>query len=693
MLHLLFTRTKIIAGFEAGEDTQLLSFDGHPYLSYQGHSPLKSVDTYFSSLVTAYREVTTASSSQPIPLTIGFPADASASDRAQVRQQFTKTKSPAFEIIHEDNIALAFLAGLTEEERITSEGAAVIEALENHTNLCFFQPGIEQTPEELLKSNDPFKGEQFTHHMLKDFGPVAGNEKVLSELLKSLTQAGLKVDFKGQTDLAYQLENTVSPFRFQVNQETEHVTLAGEVRLTDEEYEGLMTNNRERLKVYLNTNNLRQNQTERVVLLGEYLHQPSILTYLNRDLSLADKLVSDIPQDEETLYGLMISGLAIRSQRVRELVRLQKEEEARRAKIEAEIKTKEGREELLTHIQQTCVDPSKKEEYEAEFVPRAIELGIPELVIKWNISEVLNKVSLEKEAMRAGIKQRANGSISKQQPTETNGRSGNGTTKNKVAEPAKKPTGRNEREKPKPVTPQPVAARNGGEATTVAAPVAEARTKEKVSTPTSPKNETSDQRKKPALSAIFVLNGTLSGEEFPSRRATFKGDSVVKLVRLLPEDQQKNPDQVKRFENLYEKEKAYYGPLGEISELSESKEGTYYFRDYIERNTLKEFLTRTGLDRKQKVEDLTSDDLKFILQVFKSVQELPTSHANINEENILVLNKRRGILRRGGQAEIRFTGFTSEDVPREKMEEATHQAFTRLLGDKFYSDFRKQFQL
>ena len=164
-------------------------------------------------------------------------------------------------------------------------------------------------------------------------------------------------------------------------------------------------------------------------------------------------------------------------------------------------------------------------------------------------------------------------------------------------------------------------------------------------------------------------------------------------MSLIKEGYRSDKKQLASFEKLYAKEREYYGPIGEISELSEAKEGLYYFRDFIERTSLKEFVTRIGLDRKQRVEDLSSEDLKIILQVYKSVQELSVSHANINEDNILVINKRRGILRRSSQAEVRFTGFTSEDISPEAMTEATHAAFSRILGESFYVAFRRQFQL
>ena len=698
MLHVLFTRSKVIAGAEIDGEIQLLHFHNQTYLEQPGQSPFKNLDAYLADLVGAYHGVIGEKRDQAIPLAYATPVDVSSAERAQLRVKLSKLAQPAsFELIHEDNLAVCYLLGVLSEQDMDLNGAAILDAQEQHTNVCLFKPGEDLQGEALMKANDPFKGENFEVYPLKDFGPSAGKERVLSELLRAFADAGMKVKVKGQTDLAIQLEEAYPPYVFQITQETERITLAGEVRLKDAEYNDLITHNRERLNEHLNARRVKQNKIVHVALLGEYLHQDAILNYLKQDLKLGDALILGGKENEDHTYYQMVLGLMVRSGKVRELHRLKAEEEAHRAKIEAEIKAKEGRESLLERLEKTCIDPAKKEEYEAEFVPRGEELGIPGVVIKWNISEALNRISLAQEASKAGLQPEPEQQPKAPTPKKKSQNGSEAVKKKKTPPPVEKTPP----PKPEPVAepePQPVAKTEpvlsgveaqpvgGGSApmTAVAEPKVESNLPVKAGS----------QKRQPSLSALFILGETIDGEEFPSRKATFKGDSVVKLIRLLPQDQRGMGDHQSNFEKLYQKELAYYGDMGEISELSEAKEGLYYFRDFVERATLADFVSKSGLDKKSKVEDLGSEDLKFILQVFKSVQELEQSHSQLNEQNILVLNKRRGLLRRGGgQADIRFVGFTSEDATPAKMVEDTHAAFSRILGEQFYASFRKQFQL
>lgn len=699
MLHLLLTRTQIIAGAETGEDVHLLHFSDKPFLEIQGKSPIKSLDLYLPELVSSYRNTMGDSYVDPIPVAYATPVDMSSADRAKIRNQLNNLAQPAsFDIIHEDNIGTSFLRGKLFQDGQEDKPSIILDSFGSFTNVCVYKPGKKLEGEELLKVGDPFMGESFDIYPIKGFGKSAGKEKLLSEVLKSFSDAGLKIDVKGQTDLALQLDNAHSPYVFQINQETSRVTIAGEVRLNGSEYQELITHKQDRLLAHLNDRNLKQHSIEHILLLGSFLHHPRNLEYMKSDLNLGDRLMEGGMEDDEHTFEQMVIGLSLRAARVNELTQLRKEEEERRARLEAELKAKEGRESLLERLQRTCIDPAKKEEYEAEFISAGAELGIPDVVISWNISEALNRVSLEQEASKAGLKKAEEEKKEAQQKTaekKEKPQTKPPQTKTDPVKEEKAPVKKPEVEsqpKEKEVTPEPVLAhaepQPAGSQPVVAQVVAEKVAETGLQVAEAP------NKKGPSLSAIFNLENAIVGEEFPSRKAQFKGDSVVKLVRLLPTDQPEDPEAFQRFEKLHQKELAYYGTQGEISEISEAKEGKYYFRDFLDRSTLKEFIQKSGLDRKQKVEDLSSEDLKFILLVFKTVQELEVSHNQLNEDNILVVNKKRGLFsRNGGQSDIRFIGFTSEDASVEKMTEDTHAAFNRILGDKFYSEFRKQFQL
>lgn len=189
-----------------------------------------------------------------------------------------------------------------------------------------------------------------------------------------------------------------------------------------------------------------------------------------------------------------------------------------------------------------------------------------------------------------------------------------------------------------------------------------------------------------SLEEIFDIKGVLVDPEFATKKAALKGSAANKVVRLLDASSMGNPEKVARFERLYQKELIYYQ---ELSEIKDALEGKYYYRDFIPRNTLKDYIKKTGMDKKESFSKLSSKDIKFILRVFDDVKGLSVPHANLSETNILVLQE--GLLKRN--TEIKFVGFTSEDCSSTEMLENLHKAFSSLMKAKVYAEFRKNLNI
>ncbi len=191
-----------------------------------------------------------------------------------------------------------------------------------------------------------------------------------------------------------------------------------------------------------------------------------------------------------------------------------------------------------------------------------------------------------------------------------------------------------------------------------------------------------------SLEEIFEIEGVLLDPEFITKKATHIITHDTKVVKILPRTELNKPERIAAFENLFKKELTYYQ---ELSEIFEAKEGKYYFRTYIERNTLKDYVKKIGLDKKDHFDKLTSNDLKLILEVWREIKGLNVSHANLSEYNILVISKRKWNLQR--ETEIRLIGFTSVDCTVKEMEEQVHKIWAKLIGADIYLDFRKKFKI
>ncbi|GAB4422460.1 MAG: hypothetical protein OHK0039_38510 [Bacteroidia bacterium] len=728
MLSILFTKKKLLFG--ANLDTaRFLSLDGEREWPFEGQSPSELLSRHLDAMVHSYTALAHEkgiSLPRPLPVALAFPVDMERR-RAEYEKVLAVVDSYGggmLKVVHWDNLALAYLHG--QASKGESDHYAILEAIDDYAHLCYVQKNAAAADARELGAAAVKAGERFEFQAYREFGRSHGNEKVLNELLTEFHNAGLNVDMPGQTELALQLLSPKPEHVYTVSKHTRSVNIEAEIRLDPARYEELMTTGREKIGEHLTPRALSGRGVGQVLLLGRYLQNDLLKRYFGSELGLNGSLAKVADTEDE--FETILRGLGLRAQeaveaeeiRIAEIRRREeeearrqaeaearrREEEAKRAKIQADLKVKEERDALLEELQRTCVDPELKEEYEETFISRGARLGIPDVVIRWNISEVLSRIELEAEKVAVGIEAPAAQPVAPVEPPVV------------VAAPAEPVV------LPAEITPAPVeeiVEEEQWEEAAAEVPVSEPIIDEPVvnkadlswgespaedlsvpepepvlvtettaATVQTTQAEPTKDKKAPLISLndIFVIKGALPDHEFAMKKVTFHADSEMKVVRLLPIKDREQENKFARFQKLYEKELKYYG---DMSEITESKEGLYYYRDYLERSTLKDHVKRLGLDKKLKLEDLSSTDLKFILQIFKEVRELPVPHADLNEETILVLSKRKWNLQKN--VEIRFVGFTADDATPEEMIEMTHAAFGRMMGETFYKDFREKFQL
>ena len=864
MLCIIFTKKKLLAGVQA-DSPQLLQIKGRSHINIDSESAARTLEANLDPIIDAYTSFVQKNgmkASGEVPTSLAFPVDVFSSPEKQKIQSIVESaNSKGFKFIHSENLVVSFLYGVNNQ--VGNESVAVLESMDDYTNLCYhLKRNLPEKPDlKELGASGLFTDESFEFYPFKDFGFSSGSEKVLNELMTEFSAAGLSVDFKGQTQLARQLEDPAKDHVYNVSKNTDTVSLEAEVKLSPERYNELLTTNKEKLGRKLTQEELSLKGVDRVVLLGSYLKNDAFQSYLDQNLKLGSKLVSIKAGSEEKEFATIIAGLTYRANQVLEAERIRAEELERRrieaekrAKIAAELKVKKDREALLSEIAVVCTDPTRQAEYEDKFIEKGVGLGIPEVVVRWNITEVLSKIELKKEGEGIGLEVKdesgkddigdnddnnplSNSSFSGDSPSvepekiqqtpvktpptvaeprfpmskepqveirkestrvmpEANRNMGNSTssvsginasmqtenrrntstiavadakteqqkesvsskfepvlqnglssqsetkangfvetkTKSKIEtepEPIKKPV---IKEVEEVKTPPRVEVKSEPKLSPKMEPIVELKVESKPvveppktivepvkSEPQKPEvkpevkkapepepqikpdnkiNLVPEEKVEPvkklvktkkidkSLSDIFIIKGALPDNEFSTKKVIMNGESEPKVVKVLGAKESIDPNKVARFRKLYEKEIKYYL---EISEISEAAEGLYYYRNYLERTTLKDYVKKIGLDTKLDIDSLSSTDLKFILQVFKEVRELPVGHASLTEDNILVISKRKWNLQKN--VEIKFVGFTVEDATQDEMIEQTHEVFSRLLGKAFYKDFREKFQL
>lgn len=610
-----------------------------------------------------------------------------------------------FQLSHVDHLVWPFLAG---ESATLPEGgrALVLDGLGSAVEWLEVErrKGVVMPDASEVGSRSLFREEKIIRRKLSHFGPEFGREKILSALMKEFSQAGINLDAATQTSLAKQVTQVELPETFHISRQVGVVTIEAEAHFAEEQISAMLLGEFQSLKSRLSASALKENGFTHLHLMGTYLYHPQFIAFLKEDCQLNTELrLSDIDEDAD-VFASAISGMQMRLQQIgeaemrkAEAESKRKEAEAKKAAITAELRMKDERDQLLYEIRQTCLHPSKREDYEKAFVSRGEALGIPDLVIKWNITEALSRVELVQEGEEVGLrmadpapKEEVLPPIAATVAPTVVSPAPPEPAPTVVATPEKAP--QEPKQEPKkvveaPITPvvvesapKPEPVYSGARAGAVVA--------EAVQVKEAPAAKPSRKRDQVSLDDIFVWKGDLPDPEFISRKATFHQDGDIKVVRILSADQIANGEAIGNFRRVYDKELAYFT---DMSEVSEGREGMYYYRKYTERQTLREYAMRTGLANKKGIEDLSSQDLKFILLLLKEVQDLPVSHGNLNADNILILNKRRWNLSK--DLEIKFIEFSSQDVSPEKSVMQAHQALGSVIGEAVYGEFKEKFQL
>lgn len=625
MLCIILTRSKLFAGVYT-DTTELLPLSSREYIDYGGKTMLQVLDTNLDKIGKAYEQYAKKANlnvpKRKIPTSVAFAVgnlrkDGSLYDSNEIHDFFSKSKNAAnFDLLYAEHLPLSYLRGMNGNPKLAKESCVVLEAMDDCLNLCYCN-----IPNGKL--NGKAQGtDAFRYISYKEIGQSAAMQGLLDEVVSQFTNAGLKVDAKSKASLMSQLSSNLSKpasdSTYSLNRSTGRVSIKAELNLSARRHEEVSVTNLPSLKDRLSKEQVDSLGINKVVLLGEYLDNRVLKDYLTKDLRLGAKVLNPLKDKSQGELLAITKGVGLTAKEIAKLraeeARRRAEEEARRKAVERERRLKEEREKLLTDIRHTCVDASKKNDYEERFAAIGAKLNMPREVIVWNIQEALSSASLQ------------------------------------VA-----------------VTPASTSFASSSRSTQVA-----------VSNP--------NGNKIPSLQELFDIKGVLIDPEFATKKATLRGKPGNKVVRMIDRASIGNRQKMANFEKLYNKELVYYQELSEIKDVAEGK---YYYRDFIPRFTLKEYVKKVGLDKKASFEKLSSKDIKFVMSIFDEVRSLPVPHANLNEFNILVLQE--GLLKR--TTEIKFVGFTSEDCSVSKMEERIHTVFSTLMKPKVYAEFRKNLNL
>lgn len=629
-----------------------------------------SLKAHLPEIKQAYASYARKNGMQPelsIPVALAFPDDIQ-SEKNQKREvenvvKLIGAEKKSFQLLHKDWLGSSFLHSITRDPKIRQQPCIVLNALDKHLELFY------------LNTNGKFNGS--TYVALKDIGIEMGQRNLLKELTSEFRKAGIQLDTKDLETLEKLSQNPPSNYIFELKKSSGPVRIKAEMVLTPRRYEEIVSVNRTNLASRLSQAKLDAQGINKVVLMGKFLDNSVLKDYLNKELQIGSKLLALDTKASEADYKAIVAGLAARTQEAVAAERKRIEEEARKRKEEEERKRKEEEERRRREEE----EKRRKAKLEAERKRKEEEERKRKEEERRRKEEEERRRKAEEERRRIEQEKRAK----EQRDAFIRTVQANCTDPSKqneyIERYAKEGTKFNIPKEVISWTIQETLNNLKLHGPQVIQPIVPVAASHPASVPPVDQNLM-------RLYDLFDVEAVLIDSEFSTKKVTQIDSGAKKIIRIIDHASMANPQQLENFKKLYKKELKYYKALSEIHTV---QEGMYYSRDFVESTSLKDYIRKIGLDKKTRVEQLKSADLKLLLQVFREINTLEVSHASLDEDNIQILSNRKWTLQR--DIEIKFSGFTSQDATQEQMEKQLHQLFGKLLEEKVYADFREKFNI
>lgn len=579
--------------------------------------------------------------SKPISTAIILPLDATG--WRQKIDTFKKKYSNDIRIVFEDVLANSYLKGSGKD--IDNSDYVILSNQGNGSEMFFYKPGGKSQLSLLPEMNTDNGLKKLSDHVVAEFA-----------------KEGLMLGESQEKQLLEQIKKGGKGGKYSIQKKAGNINIEASINVSKSDYEDKISEKKSLLSKYLHPKILQTSPNlKEVVLVGDYFDNQVLQDYLKNELKLGNLINrNSLKSLEDIVNNASVTGFG-------GIEKFLSAEQAQQEKIERLKRKREeklARESLLLEVRQTCVDPTKAEEYKKIFAKKADDLGIPREVIMWNIDEIVDTLELEQEL---GMK------------TEIPVISSSNLEKIERITPV---------ERPKPSaanTPKPTPVRKE--------PVKKPSPAKEVKTTTTAKKEVKTSAPKPAspaaqLSNIFKMKKRLKNVGFEAQIGELVHQpGSEKVLRFITNNELRVASNKNNFENLHNKESLYYENM---SPIHSAPFGKYYFRDSLEGEPLSSFIKKNSSRFKADIEKWSSADLKLILKIWKEVTNLEYSY-DLEADDIIVLSKLTWSLKR--EMDIKLVNFKAREITKKQMEDKMHKVLLQLFGKKIYQNLRKKFSI
>jgi hypothetical protein len=569
--------------------------------------------------------------SKPISTAIILPLDATGW-REKV-DTFKKKYSNDIRIVFEDVLANSYLKGAGKD--IDSSDYVILNNQGNGSEMFFYKAdGQSQLS------------------LLPEMNTENGLKKLSDHVVAEFAKEGLMLGESQEKQLLEQIRKGGKGGKYSIQKKAGSINIEASINVSKGDYEDKVSEKKSILSKYLHPKILQTSPNlKEVVLIGDYFDNQILQDYLKNELKLGNLINrNSFKSLEDIVTSASVTGFG-------GIGKFLEQEQAQQEKIEG-LKRKRNkklaRESLLLEIRETCVDPSKVDEYKKVFAQKADGLGIPREVIMWNIDEIIDTLELEQElGMKTEIPVVSSSNLAKIERTAPVERL---RTLPPVAE--KTTPIRKEQVKPSPA-------------------------KEVKTTSVTKKASSGAQ-----LSGIFKIKQRIKNVGFDAQVGELVHQpGTEKVLRFISTNELRIKSNKDNFENLHNKESLYYENM---SPIHSATFGKYYFRDSLEGEPLSVFIKKNASRFKADIEKWSSADLKLILKIWKEVDNLDYNY-DIEADDIIVLSKLTWSLKR--EMDIKLVNFKAKEISKEQMEDKMHKALLQLFGKKIYQNLRKKFSM
>jgi hypothetical protein len=644
--------------------------------THRGHF-LMALQRYLPSLTHQYRRLLQeegATKPVSIPLALVFPFDNQNLRHAPAQEsvlQWLQTQTAQYQLLYADTLANTLIKGWIKQTPITTTDSIVVQALDGGTLL-----------------DTPFGNEQFD-----DLGWTSGTKKIFNQLLTDFAKQGFIPNAQAQYALWQQLSRH-EPYRnpLVVNNLSNDILIKAQRRLSQQQYYELLSHSKNLLKKTLNQKNILKFNINNIIFVGKFFQTPIFKNFVANELGIAACTIHYM--EDHAAYTTLLKGITKATSKYP-------------ISFQQTATKTPNRKQFWEILHHECTEKKDFGVYCTKFIPIAQSLGIhPDLVTNYIRHIIYGLRPLDELGEITQIHTILPVEHYEQQWLSYTKRQGSAAVLEERGESKKVGEGESVYGESKKVGEQEMewgeSKKEGGcvesefreedkEGTIKSSnpQILESLNIQQLNPQTFNKEDytvsISDTLHK-GLDLYFDIDKYFASNYFLYFLAKLKGDSRFYVFKLMTSEQANDAQKVQKFKQIHEREASYYHHCSSIFTFPY---GQYYYREYIEGERLKEYVQRTGLDKKYHLGELKSNELELILSIWRTMNALTFAYSSITSDSFVVTTQRKFPMRT--ITNVQLINIDGAECEHEEMEEQLHLMLSNLLGSQLYKEIRNTF--